>query len=679
MAQRMTLKLEYLQLRAETPRGLFGADVPLGQGLVVLRAENSRGKSTAVRSILFALGLERMITAKAASLVTAAMRDTLIFDPSTKAETPVQRSWVSLEISNQKREVVTLTRWVKDSAISDGIIRVTRGPSLSSSGVFPTEDYFVGRGGSFTSPKGFHNWLARFIGWDLPELPARDGRTAPLYMEQVFPLLFVEQKRGWAGIQAQMPYFSAVTDVRKRAIEFLLALEIGGRELRRQELQGMLRGLDEQWKSLRGRFLDRTNGTGVSLTGIPAQPKAGWSADARVALLAAVGDGWVPITEQLRKLKASLEEADRRVVRPVGQISSEIERQLALATERSARIQENGAILRDEILRDQEEISAIEGRLNALSDDLRQYQDVATLERLGAHTASDLQSDCPVCHRELPQTLLGAEPRHLMSIQDSINYIKQQVELFTVMEQDGRRALDAKLQQLAALRAEASEVRSLIRRLRTDLTSPNNMPSEDEVAGRIILRQKIESMESLVEEFDTLRAQLDRIAGAAESLRRELSDMPKDQLTELDREKLDALRKSFVMQLHEYDFGSFSDERLRLSTDDYLPRRDDFDLQADISASDSIRVIWAYLIGLLEVSQRYATNHPGLLVFDEPRQQSTKDVSFAALLQRASAHAAGGQVLLATSERLEPLMEMLRTLPVALHNVTGYLLQPVAK
>jgi hypothetical protein len=31
-----------------------------------------------------------------------------------------------------------------------------------------------------------------------------------------------------------------------------------------------------------------------------------------------------------------------------------------------------------------------------------------------------------------------------------------------------------------------------------------------------------------------------------------------------------------------------------------------------------------------------ATNHPGLLVFDEPKQQSAKDVSFAELLRRAS-------------------------------------------
>ncbi|MFC4072854.1 hypothetical protein [Actinoplanes subglobosus] len=618
-----------------------------------------------------------MITAKASSLVTAAMRDTLIYDPITKAETPVQQSWVSLEISNGNGDVATLTRWVKHPTITDGVIRVQHGPALTTSAILPYDDFFVGRAGSVTSPRGFHNWLAQFIGWRLPELSARDGRTAPLYMEQVFPLLFVEQKRGWAGIQSQMPYFSAVPDVRKRAIEFLLALEVGGLDLRRQELQANLRGLESQWTTERQRFVDRASGSGITLEGIPKQIKAGWTPDGRAELLSADGAGWIPVLEKLRRMRLELKSASARNVRAVGQISQLIEQQLQAALDKSTRIQEDGAIIRDEILRDQDELTAIEGRLAALEDDLRQYQDVATLERLGSHTTADLQSDCPVCHQTLPGSLLGDQSTHLMSIQDSINYIKQQTELFAAMERDSRRSLEAKREQLAGLRTEASETRALIRRLRSDLVSPNDVPSEEEVAARVLLRQRVEAAERVLEDFEVLQAALVRLASAADALRIELASLPKDRLTEVDRTKLEALRLSFVKQLQEYDFGSFSDERLRLSDDDYLPRRDDFDLQADISASDSIRVIWAYLIGLLEIGRRFETNHPGLLVFDEPRQQSAKDVSFAALLRRASQHARGGQVLLATSERSETLSQMLAGVPVRMHNVAGYLLQPV--
>jgi hypothetical protein len=66
-----------------------------------------------------------------------------------------------------------------------------------------------------------------------------------------------------------------------------------------------------------------------------------------------------------------------------------------------------------------------------------------------------------------------------------------------------------------------------------------------------------------------------------------------------------------------------------------------------------------------------------VLVFDEPRQQSTKEVSFAALLRRAARDAANRQVIFATSEELDSLQEMLADVPHQLHAVDGYVLKPV--
>ena len=237
MAGRVSLRLRHLRLRAETGRGRFGADIPLDDGLTILRADNSRGKSTSVQSILFALGLERMITVRPSNAVTAAMRDRLIYDADTKRETPVLASWVSLEAQGHDGTVMTFTRWVKHEQFNPGLVRVDRGPGLTAPGKYQREDFFVGRPGAAMNERGFHRWLADFIGWDMPTLAAGDGRTAQLYMEQVFPLLFVEQRRGWGGIQAQMPAFSGVSDVRRRAIEFLLNLDVGKLETERQRLK----------------------------------------------------------------------------------------------------------------------------------------------------------------------------------------------------------------------------------------------------------------------------------------------------------------------------------------------------------------------------------------------------------------------------------------------------------
>ena len=52
----MTLRLRHLRLRAETSSGPFGADIPFSTGLNVLWADNTKGKSTCLQGLLYALG-----------------------------------------------------------------------------------------------------------------------------------------------------------------------------------------------------------------------------------------------------------------------------------------------------------------------------------------------------------------------------------------------------------------------------------------------------------------------------------------------------------------------------------------------------------------------------------------------------------------------------------------------
>ena len=45
---------------------------------------------------------------------------------------------------------------------------------------------------------GFHRYLAEFMGWQLPRARRFDGSETMLYLETVFPLLYIEQKAGWS-------------------------------------------------------------------------------------------------------------------------------------------------------------------------------------------------------------------------------------------------------------------------------------------------------------------------------------------------------------------------------------------------------------------------------------------------------------------------------------------------
>ena len=214
------LRLRSLGLRARTAAGMFGVDIPLENGLVVLRAENTSGKSTCVQSIVYALGLEGMLGPSYAVPLPHVMTHSL---DDNGVERSVTESWVTLEIENGVGERLRVTRAAKNDRRDLRLVRTSTVDQQGSE--TDSRDYFVRVRGAATNEAGFHERLARFVGWELPEVTRYDGSTCPLYMETVFPLLFVEQKHGWSGIQARMPLHYRIREVGRRAVEFVLDLD----------------------------------------------------------------------------------------------------------------------------------------------------------------------------------------------------------------------------------------------------------------------------------------------------------------------------------------------------------------------------------------------------------------------------------------------------------------------
>jgi len=70
------------------------------------------------------------------------------------------------------------------------------------------------------------------------------------------------------------------------------------------------------------------------------------------------------------------------------------------------------------------------------------------------------------------------------------------------------------------------------------------------------------------------------------------------------------------------------------------------------------------------------TNHLGLLILDEPRQQETAKISFAEFLKRASGAAQfQQQVIFATSETEANLREILVDVPHTCHSFAGKIIK----
>src|SRR5690606_18279370 len=161
-----------------------------------------------------------------------------------------------------------------------------------------------------------------------------------------------------------------------------------------------------------------------------------------------------------------------------------------------------------------------------------------------------------------------------------------------------------------------------------------------------------------------------------------ISKLPWDGFSRNDYIKLGELSEQFKKNLSDFEYKSTPIEDFEISKRTYKPSIDDVDLGSEASASDNIRVIWAYLYSLLTLDNHLeglSTNHLGLLILDEPRQQETKEVNFKTFIERASeTRNMKRQVIIATSEKHADLTRMTEGLPVNVINFETPLISKTA-
>ncbi|WP_348526582.1 hypothetical protein [Mesorhizobium sp.] len=245
----MTLRFRLLRLRAVTTDGVYGADVPFASGLTVLWADNTKGKSTCMQGMLYALGLERMLSPRREIPLPHAMTSYLNTDSDKRVE--VLESSVSLEISNGEEQIITVGRVVKGTT-DTRLITVDFGPLLTEGSVgLRRQNFFVLDPGAAQREDGFHHFLEEFLGWRLPQVRRYDAPETKLYLETVFPMFWVEQKFGWSAIPAAIPTYMRIREVHKRAVEFILDLDVHKLEMQRERLAELIAANAKQWSIIR--------------------------------------------------------------------------------------------------------------------------------------------------------------------------------------------------------------------------------------------------------------------------------------------------------------------------------------------------------------------------------------------------------------------------------------------
>ena len=657
----MSIRFRQLDVRVLTEKSPVGVTLSFSSGLNVLAAPNTSGKSTSVMSILYALGLEGMLGPSHAPPLPDALQSLIQVGDF---EVPVLESTVRLELENHDGEVFTATRKVTGTNKERQLIRGVFGADISlPDSAYQRKDFYVRTQGAAQSGSGFHRFLAEFAGVDVPRVPGVESISVPLYLECLFPFFFVDQLTGWRDIKSRMPTYLRVPEMAKRSTEFVLGLDVLTRAIERQELEQRSAELKSDWKRETERAKGAFANHNVVLRGLPDTPLADWPPSPVPQALYSDGDNWIELNVALENVRDRQQEIVDEEIPRAEQVSQEVIAKLQSTEAKLESYMSRLSRATQDAAAEDAHVASIKKRLQTLEDDLKDYTDLKRiLDRGGDVPIQVADGTCPTCRQPIKDSLLpqarSAEP---MSLEENIEFIRDQIGTFVRMRRDALEVLEAKERQRGALADRVHQISQGIRSLKKTLHSHGRTPSIAAVREHVSLDEAADRLQTAVSGFDEFMQRMELLSKEWLSVSARLKKLSNARLSEMDEKKIAFLEDSFVSQLSDYSFSSFKLEHLSINRESYRPARDGYDIGLT-SASDTIRIIWAYILGMLEVDLKFHTNHLGFVVFDEPRQQGAEKLSFDALLHRAADVSGDQQIIFATSEDQAQLDEMLESI-----------------
>ena len=357
--------------------------------------------------------------------------------------------------------------------------------------------------------------------------------------------------------------------------------------------------------------------------------------------------------------------------------------------EREGELSTRNTVLRQEYQVAVGEKKSVDRRLETLEVDLRRNLDAQKLRQLGS-TAVDIIADtiCPTCHQPMEKELLPEDGVAVMAIEENVAFVRSQLDMYRLIKEVNEDLLQDLRTRHGSVRFELSEVRSSIRALKNDLVRPSRALVWSEVEQVIRSESRVNQLLEIQEEIDGSVDELQSLAMQWVELKEELEGVRTANMSTMDIEKVSSFQDKVQEFLSSFGFLSFGAKEIVLANDDFRPqvvkREDDGervvrDLGFEASASDGIRLKWAYYLALLEASQRFPMNHVGMLIFDEPGQQQMKDMDLSAFLaQAAESVRRKGQVVVFTSENIENVRDSLKDSRATIHNYDGFMIRPLA-
>lgn len=614
----------------------FGRKLQFGPGLSVVAGDNTSGKSSLVKCLYYALGLEQLIDGRQGrKAMDKSVQDYFIAKTGDVVEVwDVDNSYVYIQLTNSKGETVTLRRIITKPGVvnEDGVMMVYNKPLSDIKKGEKKIEYFIHTAGNHEANNGYFKFLSEFSQLPIVQVEA-NSQTGynPLYLQMVFSASFIEQKRGWASFLATVRSFN-IYNYKRRVIEYLLEISPETNYDSIRVLSERNRVLGQSWTENVVKIDALLSYNNLFINYLEHQIT---DQDTDINDLTVVSrDGQKGLDEYLEELAAQINQLQEQnaIIKPVNAVPIVVE-----TKEKLKRTEEERNRFLLSMQSESRKIKSVRKQLETISKEIKDidYQ----LKTNNIVTGFDL-TECPTCHQPLG---IGQAMNNVFSAKE--------LEQSQKARKDQKKFLEAVLARLEESVAKKEMYKLYFEKLVKEaeyelkLVGGQETDVEARVVGNVY---QLSSLSNKKAQLGEVNRQIKEIIEELKLIKKEF-DYNKNKIKELrdndvktDNSAVITFQSQFRKELENFGYTSQTDiTQVFIETDDKSSQQlfpvvdEGGNIEPIISASsasDFIRALWAYYLSLLVKG----TRHPGFLVMDEPAQQAVKEEDFKTMLDFAS-------------------------------------------
>lgn len=638
------MKINRVSFQAITSGGPYGFDFEFGSGLNVVRGDNTTGKSTFVALISYALGMEEIIGGIGVKALQYAAYDHLETDVG---RVEISDSYVEIEVEGPGG-IASFKRAVKSSEKSDKLVYVYEGSIVQArrGDLVPRPMYLHDKGSAQYADTGFFAFLERFLGVSLPVVrSASSVGGSKLYLQPIMAAHIVEQKRGWTDYVANAPFYG-ISSVKERVIQFVLGLDVFENEQKRIEADLEKSAIFEAWAAVANELREVAAMGGLVVEGVPRVPSIdflpthigvhGFRDGVRRSLpeirMEMISRRDLLVAPSEKSNVASPDRADllKKLESIDGKLSIHIE---SIGSSESI------------ISMNQASIASYEGQIVRLDEELRKLRISEKLVSFGAsENLVSLAGHCPSCHQSIGESITSRGfVKSVMPAGENAAYLESQKRLTRAMLEKLSSRIASESIRLESLKGELSELRAMRYAIQEELGQTAGA-SEVEVREKVSLEVGLEQLEKFERALVSISERMVDVSVRYRKYKELEASLPREYFSEKDSIVISHFERRFKSLIERFKYGSAKVSDISIARSNLMPCLLDSELreisskrvERDASASDFVRLIWAYLLALSDRQVGSGGNHFGFVIFDEPGQHSMSLSSMNELLLEMS-------------------------------------------